>query len=144
MARLALTENRPFAPWYGWTRADYERAVALREAPAVSRALETVVSKTPCTPTTAPRGSDSSAFESVASLLAAIGPKLSWQRDALCLEYPHVDFFDERHLLTARAVCARCAVRDECLADAVRNHERGLWAGTTDRERAKLRRATAA
>ncbi len=42
----------------------------------------------------------------------------------------------------AKAVCARCPVRTECLADALDNRvEFGVWGGMTERERrAVLRR----
>lgn len=38
-------------------------------------------------------------------------------------------------LHAARTVCGRCAVRTECLAHAYRHNERGIWGGTTDKER---------
>ncbi len=43
-------------------------------------------------------------------------PRTPWMRDGLCQEYPHVNFFPERGdpLGPAKAVCAHCAVRDEC------------------------------
>jgi WhiB family redox-sensing transcriptional regulator len=40
----------------------------------------------------------------------------------------------------ARAVCEPCPVREECLAFAVAHSElHGVWAGTSDRERRRLR-----
>lgn len=42
----------------------------------------------------------------------------------------------------ARAVCAGCPVRNECLDDAVTaNVQYGVWGGTTPRERRRLRKA---
>ena len=39
------------------------------------------------------------------------------------------------------AVCGRCEVRDECLAMALADSSlTGCWGGTTDRQRAELRR----
>ncbi len=41
----------------------------------------------------------------------------------------------------ARAVCARCPVRPECLAFALQtNQEAGIWGGATEAERRRLRR----
>lgn len=68
-----------------------------------------------------------------------------WMRDALCREYPEVNFFPGRgeDTLPARAVCGRCLVRDECLAYALTLDDggglTGIWAGTSGRERRRLR-----
>jgi Transcription factor WhiB len=43
--------------------------------------------------------------------------------------------------MEARAICARCPVRRECLATAMNDDERGIWGGQADRDRAQLRRA---
>lgn len=43
---------------------------------------------------------------------------------------------DER----AAALCASCPVQTECLDYALRHNVEGIWAGTTPRERKKLRR----
>lgn len=41
----------------------------------------------------------------------------------------------------AKQVCARCQVRDECLAYALDNNfAQGVWGGTSDRDRRRLRR----
>ena len=41
----------------------------------------------------------------------------------------------------AKAICVGCAVRTECLADALDNHvEFGVWGGMTERERRALLR----
>lgn len=39
----------------------------------------------------------------------------------------------------AKAVCRRCPVVDACLAWALDNHVEGVWGGTTNEERAKMR-----
>jgi WhiB family transcriptional regulator, redox-sensing transcriptional regulator len=45
---------------------------------------------------------------------------------------------------THRAVCASCPVREPCLSYALAHKSlKGFWGGTTERERQKLRRATA-
>lgn len=53
-------------------------------------------------------------------------------------------FFPDRgeSLAPAKQVCAECIVRDECLEFALDNRERfGVWGGTSERERRRLRRA---
>ena len=61
---------------------------------------------------------------------------------AMCRDsHPSVFFpLDEAGARHARAVCARCPVRAECLAFAVRNglHD-GIWGGTSERERRAMR-----
>lgn len=43
---------------------------------------------------------------------------------------------------TARRICTACPVRDECLEFALAtNQEAGVWGGTTEEERRKLRKA---
>lgn len=42
----------------------------------------------------------------------------------------------------AKAICAECPVREECLEFALAtNQESGVWGGTTDDERRRLRKA---
>jgi WhiB family redox-sensing transcriptional regulator len=42
----------------------------------------------------------------------------------------------------AKAICARCPVRQECTDFALDHREvQGIWGGTTEAERKKLRRA---
>jgi WhiB family redox-sensing transcriptional regulator len=52
-------------------------------------------------------------------------------------------FFPDRGstVVPAKAVCTDCIVRDECLDYALDNNERfGVWGGTSERERRRLRR----
>ncbi|MFP5322758.1 MAG: WhiB family transcriptional regulator [Acidimicrobiia bacterium] len=52
-------------------------------------------------------------------------------------------FFPDRgeSLEPAKAVCAECVVRDECLEFALAAGERfGVWGGTSERERRRIRR----
>lgn len=39
----------------------------------------------------------------------------------------------------AKSICLACPVREMCLQWAVDNFERGIWGGTSDRERRKIR-----
>lgn len=69
-----------------------------------------------------------------------------WQERANCLGVDPELFFPERGASTreAKAVCAGCAVRLECLEYALRNHEKfGIWGGLSERERRRLRRRRA-
>lgn len=69
-----------------------------------------------------------------------------WQRDALCVEHPEVDFFPKRggSAEPARAVCGRCLVRIECREYALElKIPSGVWGGTTPAERAGHRRVAA-
>lgn len=68
---------------------------------------------------------------------------LTWQGKARCLEVDPEIFFPERggSSKAARAVCAQCEVRLECLRYALANREQfGIWGGTSERERRKLRK----
>jgi WhiB family redox-sensing transcriptional regulator len=65
----------------------------------------------------------------------------AWMRDALCREYPEVNFFPQRGQAAepAKVVCARCIVCGECadfiasMDSGVASH--GIWAGTSARQR---------
>ena len=71
----------------------------------------------------------------------------AWMRDALCREYPHLNWFPprgDRTFATLRAICRSCLVTDQCLAFALDHPEVvGVWGGTTAKERMKLHRAKA-
>jgi WhiB family redox-sensing transcriptional regulator len=68
--------------------------------------------------------------------------------DALCREYPHLEFVpderasaDHRHAEQLQ-VCGRCLVRVECLAVALADPELlGIWGGTTTSARKAIRKA---
>jgi WhiB family redox-sensing transcriptional regulator len=66
-------------------------------------------------------------------------------RDALCVEYPEIDFFPGRggaHTVnTAKQVCACCLVRCECRDYALAHQiEDGIWGGTSSSKRLRMRR----
>ncbi len=53
-------------------------------------------------------------------------------------------FFPERggSSAEAKAVCAGCVVREQCLDYALENHERlGIWGGLSERQRRRVRSA---
>jgi WhiB family redox-sensing transcriptional regulator len=67
-----------------------------------------------------------------------------WMRDALCLEYPELEFHPDRDesLEPLKAVCRRCKVREECLDYALADDNLlGVWGGTSMRERERYREA---
>jgi WhiB family redox-sensing transcriptional regulator len=41
----------------------------------------------------------------------------------------------------AKAVCAACPVKEQCLEYALTNREYGVWGGTTEAERRRIRTA---
>ncbi|MDQ1436794.1 MAG: WhiB family transcriptional regulator, redox-sensing transcriptional regulator [Acidimicrobiaceae bacterium] len=72
-----------------------------------------------------------------------------WRAESAC-RYEDVNLFfpagvtgpAEHQIKQAKAICARCPVRDTCLAFAIEtNQEYGVWGGTTEDERRVLRRA---
>ena len=73
---------------------------------------------------------------------------VDWQARAACSEVevdPEI-FFPERggSSKAARAVCERCDVREKCLEYALNNKEQfGIWGGTSERERRRLRKERA-
>lgn len=65
-----------------------------------------------------------------------------WRLEALCAQTDPDLFFPEvgERNPAAKAVCGRCAVREECLAVALdRREPYGIWGGLSADERKKLR-----
>jgi hypothetical protein len=68
---------------------------------------------------------------------------VDWQQDAACVHHREVDFFPARgeSVRDAKAVCAGCPVRVQCLDFALRlKVAHGVWGGLSERERRTLRR----
>lgn len=68
----------------------------------------------------------------------------TWQREGNCVgvEDPNI-FFPERGFSTkeAKAYCADCPVKQQCLDYALMNGEKfGIWGGHSERERRKIRK----
>jgi WhiB family redox-sensing transcriptional regulator len=68
------------------------------------------------------------------ALVARLTNRPSWHREALCRGVGTEVFFVGAYQSTdqARALCAACPVRDECLAALLEDPlTQGIWAGTT-------------
>jgi len=63
-----------------------------------------------------------------------------WSRKAICIEARPDELFVQGDAQNwAKARCAGCPVKPECLAQALDNHiEWGIWGGMTERERRAL------
>ncbi len=74
--------------------------------------------------------------------LASLLDRPLWHELANCLGVGPEVFFSAggRSSRQAKALCAECVVRAECLAAATAGRERGTWAGTSERERRRQRR----
>ena len=71
---------------------------------------------------------------------------VDWQTNAACHEVDPEIFFPERggSSKAARTVCNRCSVRAQCLEYALNNKEQfGIWGGTSERERRRIRKERA-
>ena len=68
---------------------------------------------------------------------------VEWQAQAACKNISQPDiFFPGRgeSSAPAKAICAGCPVRAECLDYALSHGERvGIWGGTSERERRRMR-----
>lgn len=80
----------------------------------------------------------------LAAIVSAARP--GWMRDALCREYPNVNFLGDS--LAAKRVCSRCLVHEECRAYGLENAELidgpdctrgGIWGGLSSSDRQRLR-----
>lgn len=72
-------------------------------------------------------------------------PFEGWMADAACPETDPEAFFPEGSTrgLDAKRVCRLCAVAAECLAFALEHGETGVWGGTNDADRRRIRREAA-
>lgn len=87
----------------------------------------------------------------VSASMTAHDPSIDteWRADALCATEAKTRLFfpvgvtgaAEVQIQEAKAVCARCPVREACLEFAIStNQEYGIWGGTSEEERRVLRR----
>lgn len=77
--------------------------------------------------------------------MALINPRtdIRWREDAACRDEDTNIFFPvtDEDAGPAKAICAVCPVREECLEFALATRqEDGVWGGMTETERRRLRR----
>jgi len=77
--------------------------------------------------------------------LARLFHRPRWMERAACRGLPTDLFFPHRGGIdtaaAAKAVCAACPVSDDCYEYAFASNERhGIWGGTSERERRRMRR----
>lgn len=75
-----------------------------------------------------------------------IAAEEAWVAEAACLGADPEIFFpirgDNHMLAKAKAICAVCPVKDDCREYALTNFvKHGVWGGTSERERRRIRRA---
>lgn len=79
---------------------------------------------------------------------AANGHEYQWIHDGACVGADptlfHPDGMATEQAEEAKAICATCRVKTECLEYAVARDTRGVWGGTVRRERLVIRRVRAA
>jgi WhiB family redox-sensing transcriptional regulator len=69
---------------------------------------------------------------------------MAWADGAACIGMDPDLFFPARGEELdpdVSAACSRCAVRGDCLEWALRHERHGYWAGTSERQRRRLRRS---
>ena len=70
-----------------------------------------------------------------------------WRSDALCAQVGGDIWFPPKgaSVTAARTICGHCAVRSECLTDALLDGEQqGVRAGMTERERRQMKQRVSA
>jgi WhiB family transcriptional regulator, redox-sensing transcriptional regulator len=72
------------------------------------------------------------------------GPVEGWKLLGNCVgKEPDIFFPDTAYnrdeVKTAKDICAVCLVRAQCMDYALRHDEVGIWGGTTERERKKIK-----
>jgi WhiB family transcriptional regulator, redox-sensing transcriptional regulator len=85
----------------------------------------------------------------LASSLALSSASYSWRSGALCRDTDPELFFPVGttgqalvQIAMAKKVCGECPAAEECLEFALTtNQDSGIWGGTSEEERRKLRRA---
>lgn len=69
-----------------------------------------------------------------------------WMEFAACRQVDAELWFPEvgSSATAAKRICQQCPVLEQCLAYALENQEKGIWGGTSEKQRQKLRAQEAA
>lgn len=65
----------------------------------------------------------------------------SWMQEGLCRNHDRSIFFSESRYVKelAKKICNECPITETCLEHAIKNNEVGVWGGTTESERSRLK-----
>ena len=91
--------------------------------------------------------SDQDAADRAEAIIEAFAREIlgqPWRLRANCMGVDPDMFFPERgaSMQEAKEVCRGCPVREDCLEFAITHNEKfGIWCGTSERERRRIRRA---
>ena len=69
---------------------------------------------------------------------------MTWKAYGACVGRSDIDFFPDPKRgrwasLPARKICSTCFVRGQCLDEALRFEEVGIWGGTNENERKTIK-----
>lgn len=83
--------------------------------------------------------------EEAPTVLRGLLGRPDWHADAACRDMDPALFFPGRGEATheAKEACRGCPVAEQCLAAGMREHV-GVWGGTTERQRRRMRARRAA
>lgn len=73
--------------------------------------------------------------------MKGLGAPEPWMADAVCRETDPDLWFPElgSTAKAAKRICGRCPVAAECLAYAIEHQEMGIWGGTSEKQRRRIR-----
>lgn len=82
-------------------------------------------------------------LDTMPSDLEDMAADTKWMTWALCAETDGDAFFPEKggSPRQAKAICAGCPAKGECLEYALEYGEVGIWGGTTETQRRRMKRA---
>jgi WhiB family redox-sensing transcriptional regulator len=67
----------------------------------------------------------------------------TWKQDAACRNINPETFFPEKENKNINIIgeyCNNCLVKKPCLNYALQHHEKGIWGGTTTKQRQRIQR----